>query len=215
MRAADAVSPVHRSPGDHALLRYRRLGPVSYALPVTVVRDSDVVMLWLQPGTPTRKRVMPDGSSIPRDFPYAERAALPHVVGEGTWTTNHALILVRDGDPCDIRLFWSESWEFKGWYVNLQDPVRRVPTGWDTADHVLDLWVDPGGRWAWKDEHEFAEAIRIGRFSETEAEAIRAAGRAVIPKIEAQVWPFDRSLIEWRPDPGWSMPGMPDDWNAD
>ena len=137
------------------------------------------------------------------------------MVGEGTWTTNHALILVRDGDPCDIRLFWSESWEFKGWYVNLQDPVRRVPTGWDTADHVLDLWVDPGGRWAWKDEHEFAEAIRIGRFSETEAEAIRAAGRAVIPKIEAQVWPFDRSLIEWRPDPGWSMPGMPDDWNAD
>jgi len=79
--------------------------------------------------------------------------------------------------------------------------VRRVPAGFDTADHVLDLQVAPDMTWSWKDEHEMAEAIRIGRFSQAEARAIRSAGERVIPVIEARQWPFDGSLVGWRPDP--------------
>lgn len=62
----------------------------------------------------------------------------------------------------------------------------RAPTGFDTADHVLDVQVAPDGTPSWKDEHELAEAIRIGRFSQPEAAAIRAAGDAVIPDIDAR-----------------------------
>jgi hypothetical protein len=213
----DALSPVrHWQQGDRILLRYRRLGPVSYALPVTVVGDEPGrTILYLRPGTPIKRRVTPDGAPIPRDIPYAEQARIPFFVGDGVWTTNHALIIVQAGDAFDIRLFWNEDWTFRGWYVNLQDPVRRVPTGFDTADHVLDIAVAPDRSWRWKDEHELAEAVRIGRFSPDEAAAIRATGEAVIPRIEAGAWPFEDSLSGWRPDPAWPIPEVPATWNED
>ena len=209
--------PDHRwQPGDQILYRYRRLRPVSYALPVTVVGDDPgQAMLYLRPGTPIKRRVTPDGSPIPRDIPYADQAHIPFLVGDGTWTVNHALILVRPDDAFDIRLFWHEDWTFRGWYVNLQDPVRRVTTGLDTADHILDIAVAPDRSWRWKDEHELADAIRIGRFKPDEAAAIRAAGERVIPRIEAGAWPFDDSLTGWRPDPAWPVPELPPNWNAD
>lgn len=202
--------------GDQVLIRYRR-GPTSPAYPVTVVHDGpDHTALYLRPGTPVRRRVRPDGSPIPRDLPYAEAVNIPQRLGLGVWEHNHALVIVRPGDAYDIRLFWAEAdWAFRGWYVNLQDPVRRVPTGLDTADHVLDVQVAPDGSWSWKDEHELAEAIRIGRFSQPEADAIRAAGESVIPDIEARRWPFDGSLIDWRPDPAWPVPTIPPAWNDD
>lgn len=202
--------------GSQVLLRYRRLGPVSSAIPVTVVSDSpERTVLYLRPGTPITRRVMPDGAPIPRDLPYTERSRLPHHVGNGTWTSNHVLIEFRPGDAFDIRLFWSEEWAFRGWYVNLQQPVERVRAGFDTADHILDIRVDPDGSWRWKDEHEMAEAIQIGRFSPNEAAAIRHAGESVIPIIESRQPPFDGSRIDWRPDPAWPLPSLPTGWNDD
>jgi hypothetical protein len=190
---------------------------VTYALPTTVVEDDErLTMLYLRPGTPIKRRILADGQPIPRDIPYREQVALPVLVGDGTWTTNHALILVRPGDAHDVRLFWSEhDWTFRGWYVNLQRPVRRVPVGFDTADQVLDLFVDPDGTWRWKDEDEFAVAVEIGRFTVAQAEAIRAEGERVIQRIESRAWPFNAGYEHWRPDPAWPLPAMPDDWNSD
>jgi hypothetical protein len=204
-------------PGDTALLRYRRMGPVTYALPTTVVADAPgLTMLYLRPGTPIKRRVLADGQPIPRHLPYVEQAAFPVIVGDGIWTANHALILVRPGDAHDIRLFWSEhDWIFRGWYVNLQRPVRRVSVGFDTADHVLDLFVEPEGAWHWKDEDELAAAVGIGRFTPDDAAAIRAEGECVVRRIDARAWPFDAPYERWRPDPTWSMPAMPADWNSD
>lgn len=203
--------------GDIALLRYRRRGPVTYALPTTVVGDNgQVTMLYLRPGTPVKRRVLADGSPIPRDMSYAERAVLPVIVGYGHWSANHALILVKPGDAYDIRLFWSEhDWTFRGWYVNLQRPVRRVSVGFDTADHVLDLVVEPDGAWRWKDEDELAAAVEIGRFTAEEAAAMRAEGERVIERIDSRAWPFDAGYEHWRPDPSWPIPAMPDDWGRD
>lgn len=208
------VTPLWK-PGDQVLIRFRRRGPVSYANPVTVVHDGpDHTALYLRPGTPVKHRVLPDGTPIPRDMPYAQRATMPVLVGDGIWQWNHVLWLVRPGEAYSVGLFWGEAdWAFRGWYVDLQDPVRRVPTGFDTADHVLDIQVAPDGVWSWKDEHEMAEAVRIGHFSQAEAGVIRTAGEAVISTIEARRWPFDRSLIDWRPDPAWPMPTMPLSWN--
>jgi hypothetical protein len=190
---------------------------VTYALPTTAVEDSeDLTVLYLRPGTPIKRRILPNAQPIPRDIPYREQVALPVLVGDGTWTTNHALILVRPGDAHDIRLFWSEhDWTFRGWYVNLQRPVRRVRVGFDTADHVLDIFVAPDGTWHWKDEDELAAAIEIGRFTPDEAAAIRAEGERVIRRIEARAWPFDAGYEHWRLDPAWPIPSMPDDWNGD
>lgn len=214
MKRSSTTPPIrYWKVGDQVLIRYRG-GPTSPAYPVTVVHDGpDYTALYLRPGTPVRRRVLPDGSPIPRNLPYAEAINVPHRVGHGMWDHNHALVITRPGDAFDIRLFWAElDWAFRGWYVNLQDPARRVPTGFDTADHVLDLQVTTGGAWSWKDEHEMAEAIRIGRFNQAEAGAIRAAGERVIPDIEARRWPFDDSLIDWRPNPDWPIPTGPPNW---
>jgi len=211
---ADDRVGAYRRVGHQCLLRYRRLGRPSWVFPVTVVEDGpDLAALYLRPGTPTRRRVLPDGTPIPRELPYEQRAALPHVMGEGAWTTHHALILVRPGDAHDVRLFWSERWEFRGWYVNLQAPVRRTALGFDSVDHVVDIVVDPDGLWSWKDEEEFASAQRIGRFSADEAKAIRREGERVIERIDSRRWPFDGSWIHWRPDPDWPIPDVPDSWD--
>jgi len=182
-------------PGEQALIRHRRRDRVRHAWPVTVVHDGpDYTALYLRPGTPVKRPVMPDGLPVPRGMPYAEAARMPHKIGNDRWRWNHMLTLFCEGDPFSVGLFWEEAdWAFRGWYVNLQDPVKRVPTGFDTADHVLDLQVAPDMTWSWKDEHEMAEAIRIGRFSQAGARAIRSAGERVIPVIEARQWPFDGS----------------------
>ena len=68
-----------------------------------------------------------------------------------------------------IRLFWDEHGGFEGWYVNLQEPVRRRPGGYDTMDWQLDLWVTPDGTPAWKDEDDVGTAIRQGLLTQSNA----------------------------------------------
>ncbi|MGB3327751.1 MAG: DUF402 domain-containing protein [Thermomicrobiales bacterium] len=210
-------TPVCRDRGDQVLLRYFRTGQVSFAYPATVVADGERgIMLFLRAGSPMKRRVMPDGRPIPRTMPYAERSALAHTVGDTTWQENHALILFREGFAHDIRLFWrATDWAFKGFYVNPIAPPRRTPIGFDTADHILDLVVHPDRSWTWKDEDDFADAVAYGRFTAEEAAAVRAEAARLIPEIEAGVWPFDGSLVGWRPDPAWTTPAMPETWNED
>ena len=211
----DRGACVFRRPGDQIIVRYRRLGPVTFAVPQTVVEDGpDLTILFTHAGTPIKERLQPDGTPIPREIPYDARSAIPVAVGDGTWKWNHVLTLIRPGDAHDIRLFWrEEDWSFRGWYVNLQRPVTRVPVGFDTADHVLDISVSPVLSWAWKDEDELVDAVRIGRFSPEEATAIRAEGERVIARIEARTWPFDAGYEFWRPDPAWPIPEVPANWS--
>lgn len=208
---------MYRQPGSICMLRYRRLGPVTFAMPVRVVDDgSDLTMLYLAAGTPMKARAMPDGTPVPRDLPYLERQKLPIAIANRVWTTNDVLILARPGEAHDVRLFRdAATGAFRGWYVNLQDPLRRVGVGFDTVDHVLDIFVEPDGRWRWKDEDEFAAACSIGRFSEQEANAIRAEGERVIAGIEAEGWPFGAGYEHWRPDPAWNIPSLPHNWDHD
>ena len=42
------------------------------------------------------------------------------------------------GDAYSVDLFWNgPARTFSGWYLNLQDPVRRYDGGFDTLDHEL------------------------------------------------------------------------------
>ncbi|MGB3327752.1 MAG: DUF402 domain-containing protein [Thermomicrobiales bacterium] len=212
-----------RAVGDPILLRFihpdapdgTRHGP-HFAIPMRIVRDdADLTMLYTAAGSAIRKRVHVDGTSIPRNLPYAERVRLEMIVGEGTWSPYHTLSIVPAGAPCDIRAIWHEAdWAFAGWYVNLQAPLRRVGTGFDSDDWLLDLTVDPDGTWAWKDEDELAAAVALGVVTSAFAEAVRVAGESVIPLIEARSWPFDGSLIDWRPDPAWGPLPIPAGWDA-
>ena len=39
-------------------------------------------------------------------------------------------------------VWWTTSWDFPGSYVNLEEPFRRTPLGFDSRDLQLDIVVD-------------------------------------------------------------------------
>jgi predicted RNA-binding protein associated with RNAse of E/G family len=191
------------SSGDSALLRFVRYGQVRRATPHLVVEDSaELVALYVPVGTLGKVAVW-DGSPI-RGQADRDWALRDHV-----WDTYRVLRLIRPGDSHSLELFWEdETRAFAGWYVNLQEPLRRAPLGFDTDDLVLDIWVEPDGTWEWKDEDELEQAVRLGRFTSTEAGQIRAEGERV---LRERPWPT--GWEDWRPDPEWPLPTLPERWN--
>jgi hypothetical protein len=186
-----------------ALLRYIRFGKVRHASPHFVVHeDPDLVALWLPVGT-HMKRPLSDGRPI-RGQADREWELYDHV-----WHTSSQLALIPWGPAHCVHVIWDEGGEFAGWYVNLQEPLRRSPLGYETDDLVLDIRIQPDGSWAWKDEDELEEAVRLGRFTKDEAQAIRAEGERV---LEERPWPT--GWEDWRPDPGWSLPRLPKGWDV-
>jgi hypothetical protein len=95
------------------------------------------------------------------------------------------------------------------WYVNLQEPLRRTPLGFDTCDQLLDLVRTRDGKWRWKDERELGAAVERGFLSNEEAAAIRAEGERVIAAD-----PFPTGWEDWRPDPSWPAPALPPGWDV-
>jgi hypothetical protein len=128
------------------------------------------------------------------------------------WAATHRLRLASPVLAHSLDLFWDASdWNFLGWYVDLQEPIKRSPLGFDTTDHALDVWVEPSGEWRWKDEDRLADLVRTGVFSRAEAATIRAEGERFLS---------ERGLLlptgweDWRPDPAWPQPELPPEWES-
>jgi len=186
-----------------ALLRYIRFGKIRHASPHYVVHeDRDLVVLWLPVGTHMKRPVSagrPIRGQADRDWELYD-----HV-----WHSIGDLALMRWGPAHSLHLHWGESGEFGGWYVNIQEPLRRVPLGFETDDLILDICIDPDGSWSWKDEDELEQAVALGRFTDDEARAIRAEGERVLAE---KPWPT--GWEEWRPDPAWPLPELPEGWDV-
>ena len=122
----------------------------------------------------------------------------------------------RPGDAHAIGLFWQgPTWEFLGWYGNLQEPLRRTRIGFDSADQALDVQIAPDRTWRWKDEDEFASVQERGVISARDAVAIRDEGERVIAAVEANLWPFNAGWEHWRPDPAWPIPRIQEGWDME
>ena len=202
-----------RSSGEPVLMRYVHGGRVSRVKPMTVVEDVPChVALFIAAGSPMKTRCGLDGVPIARGLPYAERFALPWRLCDGVWEGNSVLMLTPAGAAHSFWAVWDTKWRFEVWYVNVQEPLRRTRFGFDTADNVLDVVIEPDlSSWRWKDEDELDEAVRVGRFTPEQAAAVQAEGRRAVATLEARSWPFDRDWRDWRPDPAWPRPGLPDD----
>ncbi|MHC0432387.1 cytidylyl-2-hydroxypropylphosphonate hydrolase [Streptomyces sp. O3] len=203
------------APGSHILWRYRENGgPRPHICrPVTVVRDTDELLaVWLAPGTECVKPVLADGTPVHHE-PLATRYTKPRTVRRDRWFGTGVLKLARPGQPWSVWLFWEPGWRFRSWYVNLEAPRTRWSGGVDSEDHFLDISVYPDRSWRWRDEDEFAQAQRAGLMDREQARAVRAAGRAAVAEIEAWGEPFTAGWQHWRPDPGWRVPALPDDWD--
>ena len=204
------------APGDSVALRWRREENLGHVNAVTVVEDSpELVALYLAAGSEMKRPVSLDGRAW-RDIPAAERFRLADWAhDDGVWRDMNVLQLARPENHYGFWAFWAAgTWEFRGWYVNLQAPLARTPVGFDSRDYVLDIWVERDGAWRWKDEEEFAEACRAGRFTDAEAELVRAAGEKAIAIAEAGAWPLGHGWEGWRPDASWPVASLPADWDA-
>jgi predicted RNA-binding protein associated with RNAse of E/G family len=140
-------------------------------------------------------------------------AAAEWTQADGKWYGGGRLLLAEPRTSHSICPSWSDDGQFLGWYVNLEDPWRSSPLGFDTTDHFLDIWVFPDRSWRWKDEDDLDEAVDVGLFTLEEARAIRAEGERVVERAEAGTAPFDEGWESWRPDPEWPLPLLPRGWD--
>ncbi|HEX6869563.1 MAG TPA: DUF402 domain-containing protein, partial [Micromonosporaceae bacterium] len=68
--------------------------------------------------------------------------------------------------------------------------------------------------WRWKDEDEFAERTGHPDFwTSEEASRIRAEGERLIALVESEAYPFDGTLVDFRPDSGWEPTNLPPYWD--
>ncbi|MET9696000.1 DUF402 domain-containing protein [Streptomyces sp. NPDC006529] len=206
------------APGEHILWRYRDnapglKGPVHICRPVTVVRDTpELLAVWMAPDTELVRPVLTDGTPV-HEEPLATRYTAPRTTVRSRWFGTGVLKLARPGDPWSVWLFWDHGWRFKSWYVNLEEPRTRWSGGIDSVDHFLDISVYPDRTWTWRDEDEFAQAVRCGLMDDATADRVREAGRAAVALIEEWGAPFSDGWENWRPDPGWKVPVLPGDWD--
>ena len=103
---------------------------------------------------------------------------------------------------------------FNYWYINLESPLERTPIGVDFTDNILDIriWPDLDG-WEWKDEDHLERGVRLGLYTADAAARTRREGEAVVGRVEDGLYPFDATWVHWRPEPGWGLPALPDDWS--
>jgi hypothetical protein len=122
----------------------------------------------------------------------------------GSATGHGLLMLQRPGDAYAIWLFWhGPDREFRGWYVNLQEPFRRTAEGYDTQDLELDIWLPLDAPWEWKDDELLEQRVRDGRFTSAQVAAIRAEGARIAADLdEGRRW-WSGAWASWTPDPVW------------
>jgi hypothetical protein len=177
------------------------------ARPLIVVEDRPDYRAFYAPN-PLRYRIPVGDDDVELRLP-ARRWRL----AEKEWTHNRVLSFGFDAGYA-VLVFWDPSDVFRGYYVNLEDPLRPTPLGFDTTDNLLDVVIEPDrSAWRWKDEDELEEAIARGLFTEDQAAGFRRAGERGLRHVLDREPPFDRDWEDWRPDPSWPKPRLPDGWD--
>jgi hypothetical protein len=195
-------------PGTPAVLREVWRGLVFIARPVIVVEDSPAQWrFFVAPGSSAKAPVGPDGRPmrVPSDagWTFEDRA----------WEGGPVLSFAWPDVAHAVLAFWDRK-GLAGWYVNLQEPLRRTSIGFDTFDHCLDVLVSADrSSWRWKDEDELEEAVHRGLFTQEQSARFRAEGRRASQRLMRGEPPFDRDWSRWRPDPAWPVPTLPEGWD--
>jgi predicted RNA-binding protein associated with RNAse of E/G family len=192
--------------GERVALREIWKGRVFQARPATVVEDTPARSIFYVP--PVVRCLEPtDEEGEPLRMPTRAWR-----LEDTEWRHARVLSFAFPDTPYAVLASWDpETGEFRGWYVNLQEPLRRTDVGFDTREHVLDVLVPPDrSTWTWKDEDELEEAVERGLFTEEEAAAFRAAGERAVEQIILREPPFDEDWEHWTPEPGWETPELPE-----
>ena len=188
---------------ESLLLRHVAHGRVVMAMPTIVVDRSETCLVtWIGAGTPIAypNGRAGDGSLLPFDEWGVELRS---------WIGPGRLELTPFGRRHSIRLMRRADGSLRGWYVNLQAALAESPLGFDTTDWQLDLWIPVGGEAEWKDEDDLERALELGIMTAEEGRLAREEAERVIEE-----WPFPTGWEDWRPDPAWPLPALPEGWDV-
>ena len=188
---------------ESLLLRHVAHDRVLMAMPTIVVDRSEAhLVTWIGAGTPIAypNGRSGDGSLLPFDRWRVDLR---------TWIGPGRLELTPFGRRHSIRLMRGADGSLRGWYVNLQATLAESPFGFDTTDWQLDVWIPEGREAEWKDEDDLERALELGIMTEKEGRHAREEGHRVLDE-----WPFPTGWEDWRPDPTWPTPALPDGWNV-
>jgi hypothetical protein len=180
-------------------------------IPALVVRDNDaLVALYVAPGTRCKRRSGrrggPTGRLLVEDSGEHE---------DWTWSENRRFFLWRQSEWYAVSLFWRDADDaFLGWYVDILEPLRRSHLGIDTRDLILDIVIPPIGAWRWKDEDELEWSGERGTLAPYGVESIRQMGQQTMASLQDGDPLLGEEWKDWRPDPTWPIPHLPDGWNA-
>ncbi len=195
------------NPGTSIVLRSDgtpRFGAVTSR---TVVTDrEELIALYIAPSYPCKRRVGVRGG--PRERVMLSDSGRHE---DWAWTDNRMLMLYRPGDAHSTQLFWrAEDEAFLGWYIDLHEPLRRTPIGFDSRNLVLDILVAPDrSSWVWKDEDDFEQRQENGLPSPRQACVIRAEGEQAVERLTGTDMGLYKEWEGWYPDPSWPLPRPP------
>jgi hypothetical protein len=203
-------------PGETVVERFLRPdGTIGQHHPLRVISDDGGSLLgWLPEETEIVGTRLVGGRSM-RDAPLGDRFRLPREQFRTTWRHTSTLRLITEDHWSSIWWFFGTEGDFLGWYVNLEIPRGRTPAGPDRIDGVLDLKVTRAGEWSWKDEDEAEAAVSAGRLTADELRRLRAEGERLGELVDARLFPFDGTWVDFSPDPAWPRPRLPDGLSAE
>ncbi len=184
---------------------------------MVVVSDKpDLLLLWMPHGTVRKVPATPPGrvaAPEPKDRAIANLQHDDWILEDHIWDVS-TLWLVRPGDWHSTWASWRPDGSALGWYINFQQPFVRTEAGIEAMDLALDIVAEPDcSSWRWKDAEEFDEIVDRGIFEPSVANAVRSEAERVIALMERQAAPFDYPWHDWRPDPEWPRPELPERWN--
>ena len=184
-------------------------GRIEMCWPCRVIQDSDdLVALFIAAGTKYK-------ANPKRTAAEKRRAPSPRIpTGELVWRTD-TLRLMLPGRAHSVSLFWTEGADCRRllrFFINMEEPFRRTPLGFDTQDHTLDIVVQPDLSWAWRDEEELANHVKEGFFTKSLAEAVRDEGLKVVEEFRCGAHPCLTDWPEWAPESDWEIPVVSERW---
>jgi protein associated with RNAse G/E len=201
-------------PGDVVAWRGISNGRVWHVQPTIVVKDSpEEIVLTLLPGT----ECIAD-ENYPRGKKNGKRRwefkNNDWKLEKYTWRRNRLLLLFEPEKYYSTIYFWNNtSHEFLCYYINFQVPFQRSQSSVDTLDLDLDLIINPDLSFEWKDEDDYRRAIEYGAISPEWIQGIEGAKQEIFERLEDRRYPLDGAWLNWSPDPKWSPPKLPQNWD--
>ena len=201
-------------PGDIVAWRGIFAKRVWHVQPTIVVKDSpDELVLTLLPGTEciAEETYLKGKQNSNRRWDFKDR---DWRLEKYIWQTNRLLLIFEPEKFYSTIYFWNNaSHKFLCYYINFQEPFRRNAYGVDTLDLDLDIIIRPDLSFEWKDEADYQKAIDHGIIFPDWVQGIETAKQEIFDKLEKRQYPFDGHWLNWMPDPDWSPPRLPMNWD--